>query len=394
MFHVVAAIAASLVTSGFTSAFLHKFTATAGAATCILVLIVCILQPRSRIYPAFLILPVIMSIMCLVSSEATIAPSSSTMHILFCYVAWLAFGGTSPILSGFFRQLILYTATLLVALVLIQTIRAGTIRTWTVTGFASGANLVAAQLNLVLPMIVYLAMQSTGMRRVLFTAFALITAFSVICVGSRNGIGSLLIMLVMFGLFNHKKIAAVTCMLISVMFLYIDEIMQNSAVMAVLVRFRFAKYQSRNPRSMIWAICKEHIWNSPWFGIGPGNSDVALGVIDIGHAHNNVIQIALECGLVVAGLYCALMVLLLRLPALAVFRSRQSFVLCLSIVGYCLYSVTDNPIHHPQATLLFAACVHEARRVLQESATEHETFSSQQFPLEYPAISKWHTSPG
>lgn len=382
MFNSLAALVACLLATGMTSVASHKVTVLTGALFAMLLPVICMFQARARLYPMFLILPVVMSVWCLISSELTIAPSSSMIHILSCYIALVGLGATSPVLSSFCRQMIVMSAAVLSGMVLIQTIRAGTIQTWTVTGIGSGANLVAAQLNMTLPMVVYLAMQSSGLKRLTLSVFALVCAFSVICVGSRNGIGSLMIMLVLFGLFNHKKIAAVTSIGLSVIILFLDEIMQNSVILNVLVRFRFARFQAQNTRSLIWSVCSDYIYGSPWFGIGPGKADIVLSVLDVNHAHSNLVQIALECGVIVAGLYCVLMALLLKTPAVAILKSRDSFVLTLSAVGYFLYSLTDNPIHHPQATLLLAACVHEARRVL---CREEEWLQRASDPLFSPA---------
>lgn len=129
---------------------------------------------------------------------------------------------------------------------------------------------------------------------------------------------------------------------------------------------------------------------SPWFGVGPGKAGDILAVIDVKHAHSNYVQIALECGLPAALIFCLIMGMLLKLPAIAILKNREAFILSLSVVGYFLYSLTDNPIHHPQATLLLVVCVHEARRVLQ--LTDSRYCSPQLSPFHSPSTSGRYVS--
>ncbi|MCA9060237.1 MAG: hypothetical protein KDA85_17130, partial [Planctomycetaceae bacterium] len=228
MFHIVAAVAACLVVTGFTSLVNHKITMLGGAGLAVCLPLLCLFQQRSRIRPMFLILPIAMSVCCLISAHVNFAPSSSVIHILACYIAYAGFSAESPAFSRFCRLTILLTGFVMTMMVLVQTVRAGAISTWTVTGVGCGANLIAAELNMALPLVVYLAMQATGFRRFVISSCAAIMAFSVICVGSRNGIGAMLILGVFFGLFNHRKLAVVTTMLIGGVLVFLDEILQNS----------------------------------------------------------------------------------------------------------------------------------------------------------------------
>ncbi|MCA9063018.1 MAG: O-antigen ligase family protein [Planctomycetaceae bacterium] len=365
MFQKLAILVACVIVTGLSSLVNHRITMLGGCVMAVVLPLACLFQPRSRIHPLFLLLPCIMVGICLVSSEVQIAPTSSMIHILSCYAAFIGFAGESPDLSRYCRGVILTSSAVLMVMVLIQTAKAGAISTWTVTGVGSGANLVAAQLNMGLPLIVFYAIKATGFQRMMLSCCAALCAFSVVCVGSRNGIGSLLILAVLFGLFNHKKLAAVTAGGLVFIILFLDEIMQNSVVVGILVRFRFVRFEAQNTRSLIWTVCGDYIKRSPWLGIGPGRADEMLAQLNVNHAHSNFVQIALECGVIVVAVYSVILFLLLLTPAAALMKSRTSFVLSLAVIGYALYSLTDNPVHHPQATFLLACCVHESRIALR-----------------------------
>ena len=96
-------------------------------------------------------------------------------------------------------------------------------------------------------------------------------------------------------------------------------------------------------------------------GVGPGKPQKFLAVMDINHAHNNFLQVAFESGFPAAFIFTSMMVLLLWLPARAVFQRRDQFVPTIPIVAYIIFSWTGGPLAFPGATLLLAACVNEAR---------------------------------
>jgi hypothetical protein len=80
------------------------------------------------------------------------------------------------------------------------------------------------------------------------------------------------------------------------------------------------------------------------------------------------VQVALESGIPAAIIAIVLFFALLQIPAVALIRNRDAFICSLSIVAYFLISLTDNPIHHPQTTLLLVVCVNEARQALRHSS--------------------------
>lgn len=357
----VAALIASLLVTGLTSLASHQVTLIGGAAASLLFGFLGALNSNGRLHLVFLFGPLVLCALCLISTESNIAPGSSAIHILASYAALAGLAASSSDFSRFSRQLIVFTFLIQVTWVLVQTAWAGRLAAWTVSAAGSGGNLVAAQINMTLPLIVFAALKSQGAKRQLLWLAAMTGGLAVICVMSRNGIGTLLIMGTLIALFNRKTTALLTCSAISLVIVFLNELLQLGFVRAMLIRFRFLKFKADNSRTLIWEICSEHIHNAPWLGIGPGSSDRVLAMLGINHAHNNVIQVALESGIPAAIVAILLFGFLLHLPAVALLRDRSAFVLSMPIVAYFLISLTDNPIHHPQATLLLIACVNEAR---------------------------------
>jgi O-antigen ligase len=324
----------------------------------------CLLRSNSRWYLAILIAAILMCIICLCSSEYHLSPVNSTIDILLCYSALIGLSAMTADLGSFCRRLMIFSFIIPVVIVLAETAKNGGIEAWKIGGLGMSPNYMAAHINMTLPLLVAYAAQAQGMARRCLWATVLLGAFAVICIGSRNGIGTLAIMLVMFCLFNNKRTAVFTCIILALILLCSDELMQNPYINHLLARFRLVGFEAKTSRTVIWSISAQYIQASPWIGIGPGGSERVLRVIDINHAHNNVIQIALESGIPVALLYTVIISLLLLIPARGLFRTRRAFLAGLPVIAYFMVSLTDNTIHHPETTLLLIACVHEARRVM------------------------------
>ena len=65
----------------------------------------------------------------------------------------------------------------------------------------------------------------------------------------------------------------------------------------MLVKMRLVGFEPTAPRSLIWRISWDHIVANPLLGVGPGEPRKFLAVLDINHAHNNIVQVAIETGL-------------------------------------------------------------------------------------------------
>ena len=116
----VAAIIATLMTSGMTSAVSHQFTMIGGSAAAVLLAGCALVRSNSQVYLAFLFGAIVLSVLALLSSESNTAQFSSTIHVLACYLAILALAVSSPDLSNFCQQLMMGNNILLTAWVMYQ----------------------------------------------------------------------------------------------------------------------------------------------------------------------------------------------------------------------------------------------------------------------------------
>jgi O-antigen ligase len=216
-----------------------------------------------------------------------------------------------------------------------------------------------------LPLILVRIRTSTGQQKLAYVILICLNCIAVILIMSRNGIGAMLIILTLYFLFNHKRMAVVVVGLIFSVAASLDSILQIPLVYNVLVKLRFVGYTPVAPRALIWRVAWDHIRTHSMLGVGPGGPKKALAVIDIYHAHNNFVQVALETGIPSAVIFTILILLLLWLPGKTILKSREHFVLTLPILAYLSYSWTAMPLTYPGMTLLLAACVHEARLAIQ-----------------------------
>lgn len=393
----VTALFLALMVSGVTNLMSTYFTVAASAVAGMCFFGSCLLRSSGQLYPSILIASIVMCIICLVSSEDQLSPVNSTIDILLCYSSLIGLAAMTPDLGAFCRRLMIFSFIIPVVIVIAQTANNGEIGAWKIGGLGMSPNYMAGHINMTLPLLIAYAAQAQGVyRRFLWTAI-LLGAFAVFCIGSRNGIGTLVMMLVMFCLFNNKKTGVITCVVLALILMRSDEIIQNPYINHLLAKFRLVGFEATTSRSLIWSISAQYIQTSPWIGIGPGGSERILRVIDTNHAHNNVVQIALECGIPASLLYVGIMCLLLLIPARGLFRTRRTFLAGLPIIAYFMVSLTDNTIHHPETTLLLVACVHEGRRVTLASqlGLDEREFDTMPVrgvhrtaPLKVPAMSR------
>lgn len=239
---------------------------------------------------------------------------------------------------------------------------------------------MAAEINMTLPLILVRIHASTGQKKLAYILLICLNCLAVVLVMSRNGVAAMLIILTLYFLFNHRRMAFMVVGMIIGVGVSMDSIIQIPVVHHLLVRLRFVGYNPDAPRSLIWRVAWDHIKTHPMLGVGPGGPKKALAVIDIYHAHNNFVQVALETGIPSCVIFTVLILLLLWLPGKTILRSRECFVLTLSILAYLSFSWTAMPVTYPGLTLLLAACVHEARVTIQFQNRRLERPRSTQLP--------------
>jgi O-antigen ligase len=357
----IAAFLASLITTGATSAVSHEFTVVGGSCVTVIFALTNLFQQRVNLYPAFLFGAVAMIIIALISAEANNSPFSSTIHVLSMYTALIALAFSSPNCSQFCRRFMLTTNLMVTASVLYQSWGGEFLKAWQISNPAGGPNIMAAQINMTLPLILFQATSGSGMKKVSYSIVAFLNCLSIVLIMSRSGIGTMLIIFTLYALFNHKRMAIFVCSSIMGIGLSLDNIIQMPSVRYVLMKMRFIEYNATAPRSLIWRLAWNQISANPIVGVGPGGTKRVLSLIDTYHAHNNFVQVALETGILTCAIITLMAFLLLLLPAKAAFGSQKTFVFTLPILAYLSYSWTDMPLSFPGTTLLLAASVNEAR---------------------------------
>ena len=357
----IAALLATLITTGMTSAVSHQFTLVGGCAAAIAFAFCSMLSPRATIHPFYLFGAVAMAMLALVSSESNTSEFTSTIHVLSSYAALAALAFSSPDMSKFCRQLMLGNNLMLTAWILYQSRTVESLSAWQISNPAGAGNLMACQLNMTMPLVLAGIQESKGLIRFAYAGLLGLNCLSVVYVMSRNGTGTMLVILTLYVLFNYKKLAVLFLACVPVAVVSLDSVMRLPFVHNLLVRMRLVGYESQAPRSVIWQVSWDHIVRSPMLGVGPGEPRRILAVLDINHAHNNLVQVAFETGLPSAAIVLVMFAILAAMPATMLFRRREHFVYTLPIVAYMFFSVTSGPLTFPGATLLLAACVNEAR---------------------------------
>ncbi len=360
----IAAIIAALITTGMTSAVSHTATLLGGSAASLALAGCAILSRNARVYPVFLFGTISLCVLVLVSSEYNTSEVSSTIHVLCSYAALGALAVSSTDVSAFCRQLIMGTNLVLTYWILYQAYHLSALEAWLISNPSGAGNLMAAQINMTLPLVLSRIDESKGFGKLPYLLLIPLNCLAVFLVMSRNGIGALLIVLTLYVLFNRKRLAIVVITGIGGGIYFLDHILHMPSVHQMLIKMRLVGFVPSAPRSLIWRISWDHAMEKPWLGVGPGAAKKILAVMDINHAHNNFMQVALESGFLAGGIFAAMMLLMLRLPASTVFRNREYFIHTIPLIAYVIFSWTGGPLAFPGATLLLAACVNEARSAI------------------------------
>ncbi|MCA9010201.1 MAG: O-antigen ligase family protein [Planctomycetaceae bacterium] len=361
----IAAVLAALITTGLTSAVSHEFTIVGGSMAAVLFAVSTVVQRNVTVYTTFLFGAICMVMIALVSSEVNTAPITNTVHVVSMYVALISLAFSSPDRSTFCPQFIMLTNLIVTTSVLYQGLNGELLKAWQISNPAGGPNIMAAHINMTLPLVLVLIHEATGLKKMALVVLSCLNCFAVVLIMSRNGIGTMLIILTLYVLFNHKRMAVVVSSTIIGICMSLDSVMQLPFVHNLLLRMRFVGYNATAPRTLIWRVAWDHISTHQLLGVGPGGPKRALAVIDTYHCHNNFVQVALETGIPSFAIFSLLVILLLLMPARAVLRGRSCFVFTLPILAYLSYSWTEMPLTFPGTTLLLAACVHEARLAVQ-----------------------------
>jgi len=244
---------------------------------------------------------------------------------------------------------------------------------WAIDGTGGSGNLLAAQLNMLLPFLYQTYRRHTGALKVLAMVLMPILCVFVVLLMSRSGIASLMCTVVLLFMFNHRRAALTVCAVLMAIMQFQPDLLHADTVLETLRQFRFVEYESKYSRTIIWGVAGDAIRENPMLGVGPGNSDDTLSILDMNHAHNNVIQVALEMGVV-----CAAMVLLISIYASLItvkllLGDHRKLIAGLPVFSYLIYSITASPIQHPEVTLLLVITMNHALTIVEETGNGAES---------------------
>lgn len=381
--HILLAVAMSLVTSGYTSLICHPVTLLAPSVFTFCILFISSSDPKAKLRPIWFFVPTVMILLTMVSANVSPGKLTSLVHSIGMFIPFYALLYSSPALRKIVSVYALSTAFLLMCWVGGMALHVEQFEAWAIDGTGGSCNLLAAQLNMLLPFLYLTFRKHTGALKIMTGIMMPALCVFVVLLMSRNGIASLLCTLVLLLMFNHRRAAIGICgILVGIMYLQ-PNLIHADAIVETLRTFRFIQYdESSVSRTVIWGVAGDVIREKPMWGVGPGNADDYLSILSMNHAHNNVIQVALEMGVV-----CALIVLMISVYASLItvkllMGDHRKLIAGLPVFSYLIYSITASPIQHPELTLLLVITMNHALTVAEESGSglEQETQTARRLP--------------
>ena len=375
--HILLAVAMSLVTSGYTSLVYHPLTLLAPSIFTFCILFISSSDPKARFRPIWFFIPTVMILLTLFSANASPGKITSLVHSIGMFVPFYALVYSSPSLRKIIGVYAISTTFLLLCWVGGMAMHVEQFEAWAIDGTGGSCNLLAAQLNMLLPFLYVTFRKHTGAIKVATGIMMPVLCVFVILLMSRNGIASLMCTLVLLFMFNHRRAAMALCgIMLGIMYLQ-PNLVHTDAIVETLRTFRFIQYdESSVSRTVIWSVAGDVIRDKPVWGVGPGNADDFLSILSMNHAHNNVIQVALEIGVL-----CAVIVLLISVYASLItvkllLGDHRKLIAGLPVFSYLIYSVTASPIQHPELTLLLVITMNHALTIAEETGSGLEQESA------------------
>lgn len=240
------------------------------------------------------------------------------------------------------------------------------LKPWAIESTSGSGNLFAAMLNLLWPVMLKIYYDEKGVKKQISLILVIISMVSVIVLFSRSG---LLILAVLITILLIKKVKFKIFYLIATISIlstiYFDQLL------IFFTKYRFISYHAALPRVLIWNEAWISIKKNILLGVGPGLASNALRFINIYHAHNNIIHVTLECGIIGAILICAFQLAIVFVAWKCWKSHSDSFFISASLVGYLIYSLVETPITHPELTMMLAIFLNYARYVLSSDTYEN-----------------------
>lgn len=217
-------------------------------------------------------------------------------------------------------------------------------------------NDMSARLNALLPVVLVGFLAVPRDRRWLRGLLLALIATGIVCVvlaQQRAGLG-LLVALIVLGLVrtNWRWLIVIVAAAAAAW------LMASDSIVSVLERVRLVGFTPSNAsRPEIWDVAIENLRRSSWLGVGPGNSADALREVGNVHAHNNLVQTALEAGWPGALAAAGLTVYVIILAARLLWRDGHNTLWALSLLAYLGFSMISSPIVRPDFSLVLVLVI-------------------------------------
>ncbi|MDX6643512.1 MAG: hypothetical protein QOD76_1474 [Solirubrobacteraceae bacterium] len=235
-------------------------------------------------------------------------------------------------------------------------------------------NVFAFYLILSLAPSIALAGRGPQWRRLLMLACAGAILAGLLLTLARGGIiGGAVSLLVLLAWAPFRRVAFTLLIVLAIFAAFNFNSLQNAQeVKIVSQRLSTLSNQQgvrENPRVRIWSKTFPMIANHPWVGVGEGNYPIwspRYGLLDIGglhydHAHDLLLTIAAETGLIGLALFLAFMWGVVRAAASALrARRRETFALAVAMTAALLgLLVTSFGEYPPRTTVILATIMLE-----------------------------------
>lgn len=369
--HMLLAMAMAVVTTGYTSLVSHPVTLMAPSIFTFALLFISSSDPRAKLRPIWFILPTVMILITLMSANQSTGKFTSLIHSIGMFIPFYALLYSSASLRKIIFAYAVFSSVLLLCWIGAMALQVEQFKAWAIEGMGGSGNLLAAQLNMLIPFLYQTSKKNSGFMRIFSIVLIGIASIFIVLLMSRNGIASLACTLILLSMFNHRKAALITCTCVWGVMQIQPDLVHIDTVLDTLRKFRFVEYESRFSRTIIWGIAGDAIRENPILGVGPGNSDDALSMLNMNHAHNNVIQVALEMGVFCAGLVLIVSIYATFITVKLFLGDQTKLIAGLPVFSYLIYSVTASPIQHPEITLLLVLTMNHALTVVDETNSEN-----------------------
>ena len=216
-------------------------------------------------------------------------------------------------------------------------------------------NILAEYLVMVFPFLIYCAFHGNRSHMQMLCRFCLLFAIGGLAFSfSRGGYVALAVIAVAFGILYMRNYPLWLLIGVSVLVLIPAPIMER------LLSMSFTD-EAVSERLQAWHILFGVIGEHPIFGLGPGIQNVWDALMENGlnvpHAHNLVLQLLAEGGIIALGLFLGMGVVLCRRGIQMLRRNTDGRILggvfVIFALGFCANSMVEYPLFTPKLVGIF-----------------------------------------